>query len=284
MINVITTGCSFTHAPDSWANVLPTKLSNNFLVKNVAQGGVGQDYNTRMAVSTLEKFSGRKLCIAQISGFARFEMIIDQLEQPDLYNTLKPTEEEEHKFLTNFDVYSLNPRGLRPKESWYELEKDTIMLLRTTDRDHNWYKSGHTAKWVENARKVLISTDQQLIWAYERIAFLQMYCQINNIPLLCFLGWRNCMQEPYNTELVNRSKNLVNWDKFWFYDGNGGMAEWMIDQGYHGNLEEDQTNNPPTGIGYDPSINKKIMIGHPTAEAHEAFCKEIIIPWIKENE
>ena len=24
--------------------------------------------------------------------------------------------------------------------------------------------------------------------------------------------------------------------------------------------------------------------GHPTAEAHEAFCREIIIPWIKEND
>ena len=44
MINIVTAGCSFTEDPDSWANILQSKLSNDYNVYNCSKGGVGQEY------------------------------------------------------------------------------------------------------------------------------------------------------------------------------------------------------------------------------------------------
>lgn len=266
MINIITSGCSFTHDPDSWANVLQKKLSDKYTVTNIAQGGVGQEYIVRCTIDKLEKTQGPKICMVQFSGWSRLELIIDKNENEEKFKKLKNEK---------------NFRGTDPKRLWYD--NPAVLLLRTTDRGHNWFEFGsYASKLVDKINKT-ISFDQRLMWSYEHIARLQWYCKINNIPLFCFYGWVDNWK-GYNDNLVNKSRVLVDWDNFWLHNDQGGMAEWMLDHGHHGKLEEDVTNTPPTGIGFDPVLDRSIMIGHPTPEAHNHFCDEIIIPWIKENE
>jgi len=266
MINIVTSGCSFTHDPDSWANVLQKKLSDKYTVTNVAQGGVGQEYIVRSAIMKLQQLTTPKLCIVQFSGFWRVELIVDQLENPELYKKIK--KEKQSK------------QGLDPSRSWYELDNNTIILLRTTDQGHNWYQGISTAEKFIDKINSTIGADQRLLWTIDSIAKLQMYCKINKIPLLCFLGWRECLGQGYNQQLTDRAKQLVDWNHVWFHNKDGGMADWMLDNGHHGKLEEDHTNKPPTGIGKDPLTGNTIMVGHPTLTAHNDFCEQVIVPWV----
>ena len=69
--------------------------------------------------------------------------------------------------------------------------------------------------------------------------------------------------------------SLVDWKQFWFHKDNGGMAEWMLDNGHRGKPEENEK-------GWYMFEGRKRMAGHPTAEAHKDFCEQIIKPWIKQ--
>ena len=282
MINIITSGCSFTHDPVSWANILSEELSGNYTVTNVAQGGVGQEYITRSAISALNNVPDKKICIVQLSSSYRVEFIIDKKENPNLYEKVKVNHGKDFFDKIHQTEYrTFWPKGTTPGRQWYRLNDDTILLIRTTDVGHEWYNKNTEAGKMVNSINNLISLDQRLMWTYEHLARLQWYCKINNIPLFCFYGWR-CMSNPYNVELVERSSCLIDWNNVWLYDKDGGMADWMTDQGHHGKLDEDHTNKPPQG--WTIVNGKKIMIGHPTAEAHRDFCKQIIIPWIGKND
>ena len=72
-MKILTTGCSFTHAPDSWANY----LENDYDLINVAQGGAGNEMNIRNAMIEIHK-NNYTHCIVQISGINRFELVIDE--------------------------------------------------------------------------------------------------------------------------------------------------------------------------------------------------------------
>lgn len=267
MINIITGGCSFTHDPDSWANILKNKLSNDYTITNIAEGGVGQEYIVRCTIDKLEKTQGPKICMVQFSGWTRLELIVDLKENRGRFEKLK--NDKRHA-------------GTDPSRLWYDSKE--IILLRTTDWGHNWFEFGSYAGKLVDKINTIISFDQRLMWSYEHIARLQWYCKINNIPLFCFYGWQDCKEKGKNVSLVNRSRRLVDWNNFWFHGEQGGMAEWMLDHGHHGKLEEDKTNTPPTGIGFDPVLDRSMMVGHPTPEAHNHFCDEIIMPWIKQND
>lgn len=265
MINIVTSGCSFTHDPDSWANVLQKKLSDKYTVTNVADGGQGQEYIVRFAIKQLEKTVGAKICIVQISGFSRALMYIDKLENPVLYEQIRNEGKYRDQTFVGLNKVTRNMVG-----------------IKTTDIDHTWWK---TFK-LKNLRKVIngynlaIATDQRIILSYENISRLQMYCKLNKIPLLCFYGWKQVEIEPNNPEFVNTIRSQVDWNNMWFHNKDGGMAEWMLDNGHHGKLEEDHINKPPTGIGKDPLSGNIFMVGHPTAEAHNDFCEQVIVPWV----
>ena len=234
MINIVTSGCSFTHDPDSWANVLQKKLSDKYTVTNVAQGGVGQEYIVRSAIMKLQQLTTPKLCIVQFSGFWRATLHLDKLENPELFEKLKS---EKIKWDT--------------RQCYNESIKiDNMIMLKTTDLNHAWWDSSKlelTSKII-NGYNLAVSSDQRTMLSYENISHLQMYCKLNKIPLLCFFGWQDCLEHPYNIELVNQIREQVDWKNIWFHKNGGGMAEWMLDNGHHGKLEEDKTNNPPTGL------------------------------------
>lgn len=276
MINIVTTGCSFTHDPDSWANVLPNKLSEDYKLHNCAMGGVGQEYIVRSAILKLQKLDEPKLCIAQFSGFSRIEINIQKHENP------------------LFEEIVNDSISWGDDRVWYDNlsnEKD-FFILKTTDIGHTWWTKRPAIEKNLDAIDQSMGIDQRLCWTYENILKLQMYCKLNNIPLLCFWGWGDCRptwfdeikkgsinEEKY--PLASQVYNLVDWKNFWFHNEFGGMAEWMLDNGHTGKLEEDHTNNPPQG--WYLHEGKKLIIGHPTLTAHNAFSEQIIVPWVNSN-
>lgn len=282
MINIVTSGCSFTHDPDSWANKLKDKLPNNYNVSNVAEGGCGQEYIVRSAIIELEKFNGPKICMVQLSGFWRSQIHLDVLEHPELFEKVK------------FERQDYDER------SSYGFSFDDFIVLKTTDLHHEWWAKGayRSTRTIMKAYNEAVSHDQRLLWSYENISRLQMYCKINKIPLFCFYGWQGIETKPYNKKLVNLIRPQVDWNNIWFHKNGGGMAEWMLDHGHTGKLEEDRINKPPrgfsieTGYKWSPKSNSsakeksewKTMVGHPTSEAHDDFCNQIIVPWVLKND
>ena len=73
MYKILTTGCSFTHAPNSWANY----LKEQFDLTNIAEGGSGNEMSLRNASLELLTYPYTHI-IAQISGINRFEIVIDE--------------------------------------------------------------------------------------------------------------------------------------------------------------------------------------------------------------
>jgi len=273
MTSIITAGCSFTEDSHSWANVLQNKLSKNYNVYNCAMGGVGQEYIVRSAMMKLHETKGPKICIAQFSGFSRIEINIEKQENPLFDKIMKELPDWEHN------------------KTWYNktLSQDDFFILKTTDIGHHWWSRKPTVAKTLDTINQIYGIDQRLCWTYENILKLQLYCKQNNIPLFCFWGWADCRPcylegasngkiDERKFPLASKMYNLVDWNNFWFHNNCDGMAEWMIDRGHTGKLEEDHTNNTPKG--YYEYEGKKFMIGHPTSTAHNDFCEQVIVPWV----
>ncbi len=289
MIDIIIGGCSFTHNENSWAEHLAKHYEKDSVsVTNVAQGGVGQEHIVRSCLVALQKSKNKKICIAQFSGFSRMEVIVDQKERPELYSSIKSDKGYLKTDKQQSNAYAetkMRFAGLVEGRQWENHYNDSIILLRTTDIEGGltWYQVKTTAGKILDKYNQTVGLDQRKMLSYEHIASLQWYCKLNDIPLFCFWGWDEYGMDPHNKEVVNASRDLVDWDNFWLYDETGGMAEWMIAQGHHGCLDEDDINDPPKGWRFDLVKGKKIMIGHPTPEAHKDFCGQIIVPWVKER-
>ncbi len=285
MIDIIVSGCSFTHNENSWAEHLAKHYEEDSVsITNVAQGGVGQEHIVRSSLIALQKSKNKKICIAQFSGFSRMEVIVDEKERSELHSSIKLSKGYLDADKQQSDAYAgtkmKNFGGLVEGRNWCNHYNNSIILLRTTDHGHNWYQHRTTAGKIIDKYNQIVGFDQRMMLTYEHIASLQWYCKLNDIPLFCFWGWDEYDMNPHNKEVVNASRNLVDWDNFWLYDETGGMAEWMMAQGHHGCLDEDHTNKPPKGWRFDLIKGKKIMIGHPTSEAHKDFCNQIIVPWV----
>ena len=285
MIDIITSGCSFTHDLDSWAECLKKHYQNDSVsVTNVAQGGVGQEHIVRSSLVALQKSKNKKICIVQFSGFTRMEVIIDEKERPEFHDAMKL----DNKYSKiEFDT-GLKFGGLVEGRKWNNHYTDSIILMRTADMENGdltWYQKKSTAGEMIGRYDKIFGIDQRQMLTYEHIASLQWYCKLNDIPLFCFWGWEeaNVVEDSFNKEVVKASYDLVDWNNFWFYGNNGGMAEWMMAHGHHGNLSEDNINDPPRGWKVDPYTGENRMIGHPTPQAHKDFCDQIIIPWVEER-
>ena len=72
-MKILTSGCSFTHAPNSWANY----LKQDYEIDNVAEGGASNEMNVRNAMISIHK-EDYTHCITQISGINRFEVVVEK--------------------------------------------------------------------------------------------------------------------------------------------------------------------------------------------------------------
>ena len=73
-MKIVTSGCSFTHAPNSWANY----LKDQYNLINVAEGGGGNEMNIRNIIRAINEHDP-DYAVLQISGIDRYELISDEL-------------------------------------------------------------------------------------------------------------------------------------------------------------------------------------------------------------
>ena len=87
------------------------------------------------------------------------------------------------------------------------------------------------------------------------IIALKNYLENKGIKYKMFWGWRQVMDDKYDTIL----KSLYN-ENFWLYGEHGGRSEWILDN-----------------VGDDGLLE----CSHPSTKGHQHFYKNIISDWIK---
>ena len=258
MNKIIVSGCSFTHAENSWGNYLKTEYD----VTNVAEGGASNEMNIRNSIINILK-NNYTHCIVQLSGINRFEVVVD-----DCIDT-------NNNFLISNKNYTWI-KSTGDQEWWHNWAKENNIAFE---------KSKTVTESLNNYIKHCYSENQQLLKTLMSIVLIQNLCKQKQIKQLYFC-WKNEFEQYLN--LVKESTELsewweqIDWSQFWFHNQYDGLSEWGIDHNYTGMLSEDHVNNPPQGwLLID---NKKTMIGHPSTECHQMFSEKIIKTWIKENE
>lgn len=295
--NILTTGCSFTDDPVSWANYLKnqydTKDENygsdwqnrkpykHYRLKNVGNGGSGNLFNFRRASLELLK-NDYDLAIFQLSGINRFELILAEENHKALANTTK--DEPDHPHVVKKEKYTwIKSTG---DYEWWSVK---AWMETTTPFDYNERKvKNFCGKFIKNYRMYVDNIPYRLLETLTAIVNLQTICKQRNVKPL-FFSWKKEIHNEWYQKVIEQNPSeigawwdQIDWDNWWFYNDTGGLAEWGIDNGYTGALHEDHTNNPPQG--WSMIDNKKTMIGHPSAELHQAFAEKIIKPWIEKND
>jgi hypothetical protein len=244
-MKIITSGCSFTHAPDSWANY----LKDQYELINVAEGGGGNEMNIRNLSRAIIEYKP-DYAILQISGIDRYELISDEL----------------------IDF-----------ESDAVIKNENYTWLKSTG-DIEWAKDvdPRISKPITNYMKYCYNKTHQILRTLHGIVNFQTLCEKQNVKYKMFFWMRELNTERKKRIFENKELKFwydkINWGDFWLYDTDGGLCEWGIDNGHTGALHEDHLNNPPQG--WAMIDGKKTMIGHPSTECHQAFAEQVVGRWI----
>tara|TARA_B100000941_G_scaffold287733_1_gene263415 strand:+ start:383 stop:1066 length:684 start_codon:yes stop_codon:yes gene_type:complete len=192
MINVITSGCSFTYNSEmTWVG----KLEELWKVHNVASCAAGQDYISRQAIAKCEELKGQQnILICQWSGPHRRAFL------------------SEH----NFGFENGSPY-IDKADNGYWIKNGGNGIDSKVSENENVEKH-----LFEPYRKIY-NEQQSTIESLEHIARTQWYCKLNNIPMLNF-WWKDELR------FFEVDISLVDWSSFWFHKRTGGMAEWCVDE------------------------------------------------------
>ncbi len=277
-MKILTTGCSFTHMPHSWARHLALKYD----VTNLAQGGAGNEFNFRNAGLELLQ-NDYDIAVFQLSGINRFELILAE----DNFRTLKD--------ITQGNKYSHSHISAKEKYCWIKSTGDyewwNVGLWNATPKNTFDAKEkklkNFCGKFVKNYRMYADNDPIRLIDSLTAIVNLQNICKVRKVKPLFFSWMKELHRERYQIQIEKNTSEIrawydqIDWSNWWFHNDNEGLSEWGIDNGYAGDLNEDHINNPPQG--WSIIDGKKTMIGHPSKECHQAFNEKVIIPWVEKN-
>jgi len=246
-MKILTSGCSFTHAKNSWANQL--KLQGYDLT-NVAEGGGGNEMNTRNIIQSIHTRCP-DIAILQISGIDRYELMVDGQ--------------------VHFESDAVVPKV---KYTWIKSTGDIAWANGITPV---------VSKPLQNYMKYCYNHTHQILRTLHCISNFQDVCDARGVVSKCFL-WQKVFNTEVQG-IINNNEELkfwyqkIDWDKFWFHKDRLGLSEWGIDNGYTGDLDEDKINYPPQGWYINDISGEKEMVGHPSTKCHQMFAEKVAKKW-----
>ena len=193
-------------------------------VINVARGGSGPVTSVREVLIKLRETTGDKICIFQVSNPCRKEIIIN--------------DENANMFQIDYNK------------------------VKQYDQNEAQYNVNQFHKQARENIALAISEEQRAVESYEMLTLLQLYCNINNIPLLMFYGWLD--KRDLTGELIQKVLQGIDWTTWW-QQGNNTMSLWLKEQGFTDKKK----------IAMDDQAKLR-----PTIQAHEYFYNQVIKPWI----
>jgi hypothetical protein len=249
-VRLVTSGCSFTHAPDSWANW----LEQRYELFNVAEGGGGNEMNIRNIMKAISNFKP-DMAIMQISGIDRFEVAT---------------------------------KGKLEHKSDHVVAKENYTWLKSAG-DLNWLGDADSkiSKPIKSYIKYNFHNVTQSLRTLCSIVALQNHCKLHNVRLKLFC-WQRTFTDEYYAGVIKGREELefwykqIDWKQFWFHGIDGGLAEWGISNNFTGNILEDHINKKPKG--WTEVDGHRIMVGHPSTECQKSFAEKVVEHWIQDNE
>ena len=260
-MKIVTSGCSFTHAPNSWANYLGgwgDYSQGEYDLVNVAEGGGGNEMNIRNISRAIIECKP-DYAILQISGVNRYELLSDELIEYPSDAVIKHENYTWLKATGNIDwTHGIDPRVSLP---------------------------------IRNYMKYCYNETHQILRTLHSIVNFQTLCEKQNVKYKMFFWMRELNTERkkriFENEELKFWYDKINWENFWLHHRNvngslvaeSGLCEWGIDNGHTGALHEDHLNNPPQG--WAMIDGEKTMIGHPSTECHKSFAEKVVKSWLK---
>ena len=183
-----------------------------------------------------------------------------------------------------------NPDDIFVIVSWSGLQRRAILVNNETTKMHYQFKDQHyldeesmygnpIGSWqsFDEEHLKIFTEEQNIIISLEHIIRTQDFLRVNNIDYKFFgfnnlfanLDEENFLTGGRGTRIDKKYPNtsylfdIMDWDKWWFHNEFGGLADWIVD-----NVE----------AGFDGEDKNT---GHPLSSAQKLFTERVVLNWIK---
>ena len=244
---IITSGCSFSDVGSvnkTWPLHLQDLTQDKYdKFHHLGACGQGEDYISRSVICKVNQLlkdnnSDDIFVIVGWSGLQRRAILVNN-----------DTTKMHYRFK---DWKMGNPETMRgvPIGSWQDFDEEYLKLL---------------------------TEEQNIIISLEHMIRTQDFLKVRNIDYK-FFGFNNLFANLNEQNFLTKGRgaridrkypntsylfDIMDWDKWWFHNEFGGLAEWVND-----NIKD----------GFD-GYGKNT--GHPLANSQRLFTKEVVLKWIK---
>ena len=252
---LVSGGCSFSEASESWANSL---VSNNYNIFNTSRGCCGNEFIRRQVIFKVSELlkkgipSNEILVGVQWTGIARIDLFVSEEEIVT-----------ENKFHTDFKIDNIGhethpAKYPRPDEWNWNTDKHNYGWIHSGGGNNfvsEWGAETFEGRYFQNYFKYFMTHDMGWSNFLYNVLIVQWFCKSNNISFFNFTGWNNINNDDggYYTENYMEkylhSKHLwdmIDQNNFIFYEsGNfnltsnlnmtqekskyGGMWQYLVD-------------------------------------------------------
>jgi hypothetical protein len=246
MKHLVTSGCSFSDIDNpeiTWPLHLQDLLHDKYNFYNLGACGQGEDYISRSII-------------------CKVNQLLKEYSSDDIFVIV----------------------------GWSGLQRRAILVNNDTTKMHYRFKDWKMGK-SESMREVPIGSwqdfdeeylkffteEQNIIISLEHMIRTQDFLKVNNVDYK-FFGFTNLFANLDEENFLTKGKgaridkkypntsylfDIMDWDKWWFYNEFGGLADWV---------------NNNVVDGFDGAGKNT---GHPLANSQKLFTKEVVLEWIK---
>ena len=246
MKHLVTSGCSFSDPNNeqrTWPAYLKDLIQDEHHVYYLGACAQGEDYISRSVICKVNQLLKDNnlddiFVIVGWSGLQRRAILVNN-------ETIKM----HYKLKDNIVGESESMRGV-PIGSWQDFDEEYLKIF---------------------------TEEQNIIISLEHMIRTQDFLRVNNVDYKFFgfnnlfanLDEENFLTEGRGTRIDKKYPNtsylfdIMDWDKWWFHNEFGGLAEWVNENIKHG-FEGGDKNS-----------------GHPLSSSQKLFTEKVVLKWIK---
>jgi len=244
---LVTSGCSFSdiNNPETSWPVWLGKLFPNLNMYNLGCCAQGQDYISRSVICKVNQLlkdnnSDDIFVTVGWSGLQRRAILVNN-ETTKMHYKFKDWEMGESESM----------RGGVPIGSWQDFDKE---YQKVQSEEHNIIQSmEHMIRTQDFLRVNNVD--------YKFFGFCNLFANLNEENFLTKGKGARIDKKYLNTSYLF---DIMKWDKWWFHNEFGGLADWVND-----NITD----------GFDGAGKNT---GHPLANSQKIFAEEVVAKWIKQ--
>jgi hypothetical protein len=247
MKHLVTSGCSFSDPNNeqrTWPAYLKDLIQDEYNFYNLGACGQGEDYISRSII-------------------CKVNQLLKEYSSDDIFVIVGWSGLQRRAILVNDDTTKIHYRFKDCEMGKSESMMGGVPIGSWQDFDEEYLK--------------IFTEEQNIIISLEHMIRTQDFLKVRNIDYK-FFGFNNLFANLNEQNFLTKGRgaridrkypntsylfDIMDWDKWWFHNEFGGLAEWVND-----NIKD----------GFD-GYGKNT--GHPLANSQRLFTKEVVLKWIK---